>query len=44
MKHSKPLAYIRQLCCLGLAKETMILELLRAFKVVIRALWYLKGY
>lgn len=35
MKHSKPLAYIRQLCCLGLAKETMILELLRIFKAII---------
>ncbi len=35
MKHSKPLAYIRQLCCLGLAKETMILELLRVFKAII---------
>lgn len=35
MKHSKPLAYIRQLCCLGLAKEIMILELLRAFKAII---------
>lgn len=35
MKQAKAQAYIRQLCCLGLGKEVMIPELLRAFHSVI---------
>jgi len=35
MKHSKAQAYIRQLCCLGLGKEVLIPELLRAIHTVV---------
>lgn len=35
MKYSKDQAYIRQLCCLGLAREALIAELLRAFHFII---------
>ncbi|MGZ8163489.1 MAG: hypothetical protein ACXWTT_11555, partial [Methylobacter sp.] len=35
MKQSKALAYLRQLCCLGLGKEIVIPEFLRAVQTVI---------
>jgi DNA-binding CsgD family transcriptional regulator len=35
MKHTKELAYLRQLCCLGLPKETFIPEFLQAIASVI---------
>ena len=35
MKHTKDLAYLRQLCCLGLPKETFIPEFLQAITRVI---------
>lgn len=35
MSPSKPQAYIRQLCCLGLARETLLAELLRALHCII---------
>jgi len=35
MKHARAQAYIRQLCCLGLGKEVLIPELLRAIHTVI---------
>jgi DNA-binding CsgD family transcriptional regulator len=34
-KHSKDIAYLRQLCCLGLSKEIVITEFLRAVRLVI---------
>jgi DNA-binding CsgD family transcriptional regulator len=34
-KHSNAIAYLRQLCCSGLAKETVIQEFLRAVQTVI---------
>jgi hypothetical protein len=34
-KHSNAIAYLRQLCCSGLDKETMITEFLRAVQTVI---------
>lgn len=34
-KHSKAIAYIRQLCCSGLDKEIVIPEFLRAVQAVI---------
>ena len=35
MKQSKPIAYLRQLCCSGLSKEIVIPEFLRAVQVVL---------
>lgn len=35
MKHTRELAYLRQLCCLGLPKEILILEFLREISKVI---------
>lgn len=35
MKTQNGIAYVRQLCCLGLPKETLIAELLRAIKTVL---------
>ncbi len=35
MKHSKSMAYLRQLCCLGLGKDTVIPEFLDAVRDVI---------
>jgi DNA-binding CsgD family transcriptional regulator len=34
-KHSKSIAYLRQLCCLGLSKEAVIPEFLRAVQTVL---------
>jgi hypothetical protein len=35
LKHSKAIAYLRQLCCLGLSKEVVIPEFLRAVQTVL---------
>lgn len=35
MKHSHALAYLRQLCCLGLAAELLVPEFLRAISLVV---------
>jgi DNA-binding CsgD family transcriptional regulator len=35
VKHSKQMAYLRQLCCLGLGKDIVIPEFFKAVKVVI---------
>jgi DNA-binding CsgD family transcriptional regulator len=35
MKHTKDLAYLRQLCCLGLGQEVVIPEFLKAVKMLI---------
>jgi hypothetical protein len=34
-KHTKAVAYLRQLCCLGLSKEAVIPEFLRAVQTVL---------
>jgi hypothetical protein len=35
LKQSNAIAYLRQLCCLGLSKEVVIPEFLRAVRAVI---------